>query len=55
MPPTPNEITLTLEVTAPDDSQLAAVGITIPETDLDQFISDFEEHFISNYNDSEIL
>ena len=38
-----------------DDSQLSGVRIAIPKNELDQFVSDFEEHFISNYNEAEIL
>lgn len=38
-----------------DDQQMAGIRVAIPPEEVDQFISDFEEHFISNYNEAEIL
>lgn len=38
-----------------DENQLTGVRIAIPKSELDKFVSDFEEHFISNYNEAEIL
>lgn len=38
-----------------DENQLTGVRIAIPREELDQFVSDFEEHFIKNYSEAEIL
>ena len=50
----PDEI-LTIELLNDDDLPLTRLRVAIPREELDQFVSDLEEHFISTYNEAEIL
>jgi len=47
----------TIRVSVFDDTDcaLTEVEITIPREELDGFVSDFEDHFIGNYDEAELL
>ncbi len=50
-----SDVILDVVVLDDDDQQYTAVRLSIPHGEVDQFVSDFEEHFISQYNEAEIL
>lgn len=49
------ETTIRVSVMDENDDLLTEVAVTLPKEEVINFMNDFENHFIGNYDDSEIL